>query len=181
MLKDFLKIGKDWVYFGYARNWEAVPKPKGLAHLPRCVICRLAVEIEGRANFYCWNCWKICIRPNEAVQYGGLIKYVLEMAMKNPSFHGKFFVGKARPVVVIRVGSKEERDLLFSKILEDLKKVGLYPMDSQKRWWRRGCDHFDSILGKWKKWKDPVPIGQRMVNEILRFSKQRDLSQLNEW
>jgi hypothetical protein len=162
-------------------GWESIPKPSELASFPRCVICRLAVEIEKRTNIYCWNCWKICIRPDTVVQYDALIKYALETAMKNPKFHGKFFKGRGRPVLVIRASSEEERDMLFAQILEDLKERGLYPKDPKKRWWRRGCDYFNPILGKWKNWTEPKPLSKETISKILQLSKKANISRLGEW
>ena len=181
MLSNFIKSGKDWAYFGEASNWEDISKPKEVAHLPRCVICGLAVEIRKQTNIYCWNCWKICIRPDILEQYRELIKYMLESAEKNPRFHGKFFKGKGRPVVVVRVSSEEERDAFFAQILEDLRERNLYPNDPKKRWWRRGCSYFNPILGKWKNWTEPKPLRKETIKKILQLSKKEDISRLQGW
>lgn len=181
MLDSFSNTGKDWAYFGKALNWEDVPKPEVVAHLPRCVICRLAVEIQRKTNIYCWNCWKICIRPDKPEQYEDLIQYAIEMVSRNPSFHGKYFIGEGRPVMVIRVGSEEERDELFSEILEDLKNRELYPQDSRKRWWHRGCSRFESTLGKWKYWKKPANIEEETITKIIQISTKGNVDPLKEW
>lgn len=181
MLSNFIEPGKDWSYFGQASSWEDISKPKEVTHLPRCVICTLAVGIQKQTNIYCWNCWKICIRPDTPEQYDELIRYALESAKKNPKFHGKFFKGKGRPVLVVRVSSEKERDVLFAQILEDLVERNLYPKDSKKRWWRRGCDHFNPILGKWKSWTEPKPLRKETIKKILQLSKEGDISRLEEW
>ena len=178
---DFAKGGKNWAYFGKASNWEDVPKPEVLAHLPRCVICRLAIEIQQQTNIYCWNCWKICIRPDKSEHYESLIQCAIEMASKDPSFHGKYFIGRGRPVIIIRVGSEEERDALFAQILEDLKDRGLYPKDSRKRWWHRGCSRFESALGKWRYWKNPVNIKKKTISKIIQISTKGNANLLKEW
>ena len=181
MAKVPIKVGREWAYFGEASRWENISKPKELASLPRCLICKLAVKIERRTNIYCWNCWKICIRPDEEQQYESLVNYFLRKASENPSFHGKYFIGYGRPVVVVRVGSEEERDAIFSQILEELKELGLYPKDSKKRWYRRGCDSFDSILGKWKSWKEPTMLSEQTIKKILQLTQIKRMPKFIEW
>lgn len=181
MASGSAESGKNWAYFGKALSWEDVLKPKALAHLSRCVICRLAVEIQKQTNIYCWNCWKICIRPDELEQYESLMKYAIEMTKEDLSFHGKYFVGSGRPVVVIRVGSEGERDELFMKILEDLSARELYPEDSRKRWWRRGCSQFEPILGQWKDWKKPTTVRKETISKILQISTESNINALKKW
>lgn len=174
-------IHKDWAYFGSVGKWEEVPKPEKLAGHTKCVICRLGVEIEKRPNFYCWGCWKVCIRPHRNEQYGELIEYATARAEKTPGFHGKYFVGEGRPIVIFRAGSEEERNLIFSSVLENLKERGLYPADPQKRWWRRGCDRFNPILGNWKSWEKPTPLSRKTVDRILEILRRGNIEHFCYW
>lgn len=162
--EGYIAEDRDWVYFGYGEGWER----------DRCTKCHALLRENLRPNEYCINCWKLEIFFSNCKDVEAVKTYLIEEAKNDPTLHGKWLkeemevprkmltsippTGHPDPdvkrdgVILIYTQNIKERDSRKKKILEELRKRGLYRKDDLS--YRRGCLDFDSIIGNWTEWYD---------------------------
>jgi hypothetical protein len=153
---------RHWVYFGYGVGW-----PRG-----KCDECYRLVKKYKKPNEHCINCWKLEIFFSNCTDVNKVKEYLLELAKKDHTLHGKWtkkqieiprhlltsIPVEAHPSlevkrdggILIYTQTIKERDERKSKILADLKALGLYKKSAIS--YRRGCVNFDEVIGNWKTW-----------------------------